>query len=260
MSKGYFSDAGLFNRSLAKRQYPWGTDINAQLRDALTGEWDAPPTRKAQLAVLVIWTIICFLQLALLIKQIRHVARAYRVPFILLATTTFFLGVGYIAYTFATRLRGTLILPPDPEWDFIFTYNFLYYTHVSSLPAVCLYLLHLRGDSLRTSQGTMFNPLMSRRWKKILDWVWIGLLYFLYVLYFSLDTRSTDGYNHQQIDLDTSLQLWRQSVDLEHVVVAFRIVAYLIVIISSAIMFMQVKKQGIVDPAIKRLFMGASPL
>jgi hypothetical protein len=104
------------------------------------------------MASLSICFIVCIAQLALLFKWPRNVPTwASRGPFILLAILQISLEVGLI--TFAVHVRIVAAFPVTDDMstnDIFFASNFLYQINLVFLPAVPLYLLHLRGSVLST--------------------------------------------------------------------------------------------------------------
>jgi hypothetical protein len=192
---------------------------------------------------------MCFLQLVLLLKQIRNVARgASRRPFIILAILILALGIAYIADALGIRVSTPPILSIDTSNAIAFVYDFFYFINTAFLPIVPLSLIHVRGSALRSSQGTILDPIMSRKWKRIFDWALIGLVYILLVTYFATVVYRISAFNHGEIDLETDDKLATHSMYLNDAIVAFKLAAYLDVIISSIIMFVQTKKQNLTDP------------
>jgi hypothetical protein len=194
---------------------------------------------------------MCFLQLVLLLKQIRNVTRgACRRPFIILTVLILALGIGYIAGAFAIRLSTEILLvvSVDTVNSISFVDDFFYFINSAFLPIVPLSLIHVRGSALRSSQGTTFDPLMSRKWKKIFDWALVGLNYILSIVYFSLLVYRISAFNHDEIDEETDDKLATHSTRLYDAILAFKLASCLDVIISSIIMFVQTKKQSLTDP------------
>jgi hypothetical protein len=194
---------------------------------------------------------MCILQLSFLFNRLHGVAKgAPRYPFILLAITIFTLGVGYIFLAIYTRwysdvlMRSTLRILDALEA----VYLFFYYTSTTFLPAVCLQLMHVRGSILRASQGTTFNPLMSRKWKKLFDWALIVLLYILSIASFSLYARANVAYRNGEIDVLTYSDRINERIKVNDAAIVFKLLAYLDVIVSSIIMFVQARKHNTGDP------------
>ncbi|PVF98004.1 hypothetical protein CPB86DRAFT_826123 [Serendipita vermifera] len=208
----------------------------------------------------VAWAITCFVYLILTPPQLRKVTKGNpRRPFILLTIITGLLGIGYVALSFEIWLSRKHQSNTDMTNTLSFIFEFAYYTNIALLPAVWLYYLHLRANALRTSQGGKFNSLMTQRWKKMSDWGLIGLLYFLHMLYFDLNFRRINGYNHGKLDEEAAEKLRLRAVHVYNVILALKVTTYLDVMISNVMMVVQAENQNIFDPVIRHLLSKGFP-
>jgi hypothetical protein len=200
------------------------------------------------MAFMIIWFIVCIAQLALLFKWLRNVPTwGSRGPFIFLTILQISLAVGFITSAIHFRIVAAFPVTDDMSTnDVFFASNFFYEINLSFLPAIPLYLLHLRGSVLSTEQGKTFNPLMSQLWKRILDWVLVGVTYILLLSEFCLLVHDTTILFN---DLDYVAWSSRQQTRLTfyHIVEAVTLLAYLNVIISSTVMASQLKNHKLID-------------
>ncbi|CCA73378.1 hypothetical protein PIIN_07332 [Serendipita indica DSM 11827] len=60
--------------------------------------------------------------------------------------------------------------------------NFLWNIAFAFEPAVCLWLIHLRGKLTTTTEGKSVNPWVSQLWKRIVDWLLVALTFIISIV------------------------------------------------------------------------------
>jgi hypothetical protein len=198
------------------------------------------------MAFYIIWFILTLTQLFMIVKRFRFVeSAAAKGPYILLTVWLLFSAVFYIAAAIYTRMQDTLEVMSAMNFT-AFT-NFLYYFMLAFMPAIPLYILHIRGGIHQAAQGNAFKPVMSQPWKRIVDWVLTGFLYIFCIVNFAIATSSNISYYNDTISSDTYYQLYKARQGLSHTVYSFLELQYLNVIVSAIVMFNQLRGRKIKD-------------
>ncbi|PVF97999.1 hypothetical protein CPB86DRAFT_399155 [Serendipita vermifera] len=134
--------------------------------------------------------------------------------------------------------------------------EFFNFSYTAFLPGVVLYLLHVRSDIAgQQQQRSMF---MSQKRKKMFDWMLIALIYTLLIAFFAWEVASLKAYVYA-IGMEM-LWTWHDSrpqrAILLHIVYVLQVIAYLDVVVSSILMYTQLKRRSTPDPVVTGITLG----
>ncbi|PVF97996.1 hypothetical protein CPB86DRAFT_826115 [Serendipita vermifera] len=212
--------------------------------------WDAPGEVKAAMAFYIVFGVAHLVLFCLVVKRLNQLPTwLARGPYIFLCIISFFLFVGYILAGIYTRILEHLNRKVAADTQAFI--NFLFEVDVAFRPAVVLYVIHVRGAILERSLGKgTFRPAMSQLWKRIFDWIFAIISYIVWMIFV--------GYNHYIIvhPPQSTVQFNKYNDTRRHIIEAassVSIVFYVIVIVSSIIMAVQIKSRKLTDSVIKRL-------
>jgi hypothetical protein len=199
------------------------------------------------MAFQIIWFIFSFLQVYLLLTRLKGIATwVSRGPYILSLVITFLLALAYLLWAIYTRNAANF--DTSTQNSFSAAINFLIDVDLTFRPAIVLYLMHVRGDIIRASQGKTFTPLMAQMWKKILDWALIALIFILLMAGLGVSTSADVAYDSGHLTISQYLSKLNTAANLSHSVEAFHVLVYLNIIISGIFMYIQVKGRNLNDP------------
>lgn len=153
----------------------------------------------------------------------------------------------------ATDLDTTTILQLNSTTAFFGAVNGVF------LPAVVLYLLHLRGNVLRGMKGNTVAPIASRFWKRILDWSWVILTFIFYMAQLGYRESWTNKMLGSIITQDIFQQYLNITYGLAHTVTALYFLLCLNVFVSLVVHFVQSKNAQAGNPVTTRLLILAAP-
>lgn len=203
----------------------------------------------------IIFGVLHLVLLCLIAKRLNQLPTwLARGPYIFLCIISFFLFGGYILAGTYTRILDNL--PRKVAADLQAFINFLFEVDVAFRPAAVLYLIHVRGTILERSLGKgAFRPAMSQLWKKIFDWTYAVITYIVWMVFV--------GYNHYILvhPASSSAQFNKYSDTRRRIVDAATSVTlafYVIVIVSSIIMFVQIKSRKLTDSVCTTLSLNLS--
>jgi hypothetical protein len=137
--------------------------------------WNAPANLKVSLAFEIIWFIVSLVQLIYIFINLGKIpSMSARGPYIVLALLTMFTMAYYLLFAIWTRLSTEI----DPITSDQMQIGLVFLTAVDNAlrPAVILYLIHQRGDLLRSKDNATV-PLVIQTWKRALDWVLVALAF-----------------------------------------------------------------------------------
>ncbi|KIM29001.1 hypothetical protein M408DRAFT_329040 [Serendipita vermifera MAFF 305830] len=220
--------------------------------------WVAPPLTIAALT----WQILLGMAatflffLIITITLLRVSPWSARGPYLLLAFVTLALIASCVLSAVSMR---SLVIDNITKLRLSSASSFLGAVQDAFLPAVILYLLHLRGNVLRGVKGNTVTPIASQLWKRILDWSWVTLTFIFYLV---LLGYRANWYNNLLSSMLTE-DLFRQYVNisrgLAYTIDALRFLLFLNVIVSMIVHFVQSKNAQARDPVTTRLLIMAAP-
>lgn len=119
-------------------------------------------------------------------------------------------------------------------------------------PAAVLLLLQQRGSILGASKGNAVSPFSSLLWKRIVDWVLIGLTFIIYIAsmgnYAAYATAMDTGYSTRSFSAYMAA-----SKGISYAGTALGLLLFLNVIITSIVLFVQAKRAQWTDPVTRRI-------
>ncbi|PVF98001.1 hypothetical protein CPB86DRAFT_815157 [Serendipita vermifera] len=237
------------NGPLAKGRGSSGSSENGSIDDG----WEADPLTKAIVVAYFIWFFVTLIQIGFIFKRIRNVqTRASKGPFIFMTVVMLNAAINFILMGIFYRVQDLVI---STTLDGIFyAAEFFSFFYTAFLPGVVLYLLHVRSDI--TGQQQQAPMFMSQKRKRAFDWALIGLIYLLFLVFFGWQIADYSAYRNAV----TTGRIWYDSTlqraNLSHAILAFQFIAYLDVVVSSIVMYKQLKRCNTPDPVVTRIMWG----
>lgn len=147
--------------------------------------WHVPGAVKAVMAFQIIWSVIIFGLFVVILRRLCFVppGRYTRAPYILLSIVA---GTLSLSYLLSAILRRTSRAESNVSLTLLHNLglivNFLWNIAFAFEPAVCLWLIHLRGKLTTTTEGKSVNPWVSQLWKRIVDWLLVALTFIISIV------------------------------------------------------------------------------
>lgn len=208
--------------------------------------WDAPGLTKAAFAFQIIWFIFTLVELIFILARLSGLPSwASRGPFILLAFVTLFAVTFYLMFAIITRIEITDFTIGSQVSTAL---AFLDAVQAAFLPAVILYLIHLRGGVLRVVKGNTASPLASKIWKRILDWILVILTFVFLLARMGIIATLYAGVDNMTLTVHQTLQLVDTSISLGHTWIAFAMLLYGDIVVSLIVHFIQSRRAQASDP------------
>ncbi|KIM34024.1 hypothetical protein M408DRAFT_18986 [Serendipita vermifera MAFF 305830] len=140
--------------------------------------WNAPPLVKASFAFEIIWFLASLFQ-ALIGTALYSLPAETRRPYFILLSATLATILYYLMAAIGTGLQGrvhTVIT------DRITVVTSIFYILAAVLqPAAALSLARQLGHKLQTTRSRVNGPIISRPWKRTLDWTLVGVALIMYI-------------------------------------------------------------------------------
>lgn len=211
--------------------------------------WDAPGLTKAGFALQIIWRAVAVILLVLTIGALpRVLPLPSRRPYLCLTFVVVSLITSFVLG--AVALRAPIIDNIIMQQINSATTFFDAVVDVF-LPAVVLYLIHLRGKVLQEVKGNTITPVALQPWKHILELYLIASTFILYMV--QLGYRAdwiTSKFVHPPTD-DLFQQYLDVSHSLSHTITALHFLLCLDVLVSLVVHFVQSNDAGARDPVSK---------
>ncbi|CAG7847276.1 SubName: Full=Uncharacterized protein {ECO:0000313/EMBL:CCA69423.1} [Serendipita indica DSM 11827] len=142
------------------------------------------------MAFQIIFFILILGEFITIVRQLRFVppgryTRALRIsPLAVVAGTlalAYLLAAVYtrISTNRVTTLSGISSVPYTDLHGLSSSDSFVFAVDPAFRLAVCLWLVHLRGNVARMAQGKIHKPWVSQFWKRIIDWSLVAILFLL---------------------------------------------------------------------------------
>ncbi|CAG7850493.1 SubName: Full=Uncharacterized protein {ECO:0000313/EMBL:CCA76852.1} [Serendipita indica DSM 11827] len=226
------------------------------------GSWDAPAAVKAMMVFEIIWSVILFGLFVTIVRCLRLVPPGCytRAPYILLSIVA---GAASISYL----LSGILLRIPRSGSGLSFRVAYGLNTFAASLsyidfafePAVCLWLIHLRGRLTNTTEGKTFDPWVSQSWKRFVDWSLVAVTFILSISMTAIMTNAWIKYAVKHLDFDQFSHYLLVNRGLNFAVVAFGSLMSIDVIISLVALKVTQRRVYFIDPLTTRLVVAVLP-
>ncbi|CCA69423.1 hypothetical protein PIIN_03323 [Serendipita indica DSM 11827] len=229
---------------------------------SIDDNWDVPGAVKATMAFQIIFFIFILSEFITIIRRMRFVppGRYTRAPYILLAVVAGPLAFAYLLWAIYTRIStGGSSVPYTALHGLSSFTSFLLTIDIAFRPAVCLWLVHLRSNLARTTQGKATKPWISQFWKRIVDW---SLVTILFLIGISLIAVTANGWALSDAgQLSTAGMRAYLSVrrGLGFTIVAFSLLLSIDITISFITLKVSQKGMNFIDPVSTRLLVAVLP-
>lgn len=226
---------------------------------SIDDNWDAPGVMKAAMAFEIIWAVFSLVQFIYILKNLSKIPTASaRGPYILLAVTTFFTFLYYAMWGVLTRVTwGILDSISGNKLSLAITGIFT--VVIAFQPASVLWLLHQRGSVLRTSRENTVSPFSSLLWKRIVDWVLVGITFVIYIAAMAVSVALAVALENNAPGR-VYTQYLEASRGLSHTITGLILLICIDIVVTSLVVFFQVKRAQWNDPIIRRLCQVIVPL
>lgn len=219
--------------------------------------WDAPPLTKAGFALQITLGIAALVLLILITIALPRVSPwSARGPYLLLVLVTVTLVTSYGLGALSMRAP---VIETSTQLRLSSASSFLGAVQDVFLPAVILYLLHLRGNVLRGVKGDTVRPIASQLWKRILDWSWVILTFIFCMVLLGYQANWYNNLPGSMLTEDLFQRYINVSHGLVYTITALHFLLCLNVFVSLIIHFVQSKKAQARDPVTTRLLILAAP-
>lgn len=201
----------------------------------------------------IIWSIAALVQLIYVFKNLSKVPSGSRGPYILLAVVAFATFLYYLIWAIWTRIayaddRDLSSSIPN-KISVCITACF---TIVAPfLSAVVLWILQSRGAVLRASKNSTISPLSSLLWKRIVDWVLVGITFILYIASMGNFAAFVTAVETSYVSSAAYQRYSKTSQGLSHTILAFLLLLCIDIVATSITLFVQAKRAQWTDPVRK---------
>lgn len=229
---------------------------------AIDDGWDAPGEVKASLAFQIIWCIVTLFLFVAILLRLRFVpsGRYTRAPYILLSIIAGTLSIAYLFSAILTRIPGSstnvsfsalhgLDATSSILWDIDYAFG----------PAVCLWLVHLRGRLTSKNQGKAAKPWVSHFWKRIIDWSLVAITFTIAVSMTAILTNAWIMYRERRLQTMQLIDYLLLGRKLNFAAAAFNMFLAVNVVVSFISLKVSQKKANFVDPITTRLLVAVMP-
>jgi hypothetical protein len=226
---------------------------------SINDNWDAPGVVKAQMAFNLIFFIVGLVQLAYVLKNLPKIPSiAARAPYILLAVVILFTVALHLTSAIYIRIVEDLLR--ETAYQISLTMQFFYAVDTAFRPAVILYLIHNRAGLLLATLANKTHPLTSQIWKRILDWVLVGITFVFYIAYMGVNGT----YYASLVNGTATNSQYRQYLNanrgLGHTLTAMVVLFAIDIIFSLITLFIHGKRAQAADLVVKRLLLVVAPV
>ncbi|KIM34021.1 hypothetical protein M408DRAFT_325559 [Serendipita vermifera MAFF 305830] len=212
--------------------------------------WSAPPLVKASFAFEIIWFIISLFQLLGLFNYTQLPAGTRR-PYVILIYATLATVVYYLMVAIGTNLQGRVHYVITDRMNI--ATSFFYIVAVVLQPVASLSLARQLGFALQSARSLANGPIVSRPWKRTLDWTLVGVTFIIYIAALGNNASYVAAARRETPTTSQSQAYSRTSLALGHTITALVVVLSLNVIISLISLFRAAKRVQWSDQTFARL-------
>ncbi|CCA76121.1 hypothetical protein PIIN_10121 [Serendipita indica DSM 11827] len=126
-------------------------------------------------------------------------------------------------------------------------------------PAVCLWLIHLRGRVTTTIEGKSAKPWISHYWKRIVDWSLVATIFILSISKTAIITNAWMGFETHRIDYSQFTHYLLVDRRLNLAVIAFSLLLSIDSAISLIALKVTQRRAYFIDAITTRLVVAVLP-
>ncbi|CAG7849709.1 SubName: Full=Uncharacterized protein {ECO:0000313/EMBL:CCA71556.1} [Serendipita indica DSM 11827] len=176
------------------------------------------------MAINIVLALIVLSLLVSICRRLDHVTHS-TAPYVLLAIVTSTVIAGYATSAAIVRFY-------KPALALYAVNGFLWDFDIAFEPAVCLWLIHCRGELVTTSQFVNATPWVSQRWKRIVDWSLAALTFIIAITMTSVLLRAKVMRNEPRFNVNLYLYYLDVGRNLKFAVVGLGVLLLINVVIS----------------------------
>ncbi|CAG7847275.1 SubName: Full=Uncharacterized protein {ECO:0000313/EMBL:CCA69422.1} [Serendipita indica DSM 11827] len=229
---------------------------------SIDDNWNVPGTVKATMAFQIIFFILILTEFIAIVRRLRFVpsGRYTRAPYILLAIVTSILSLAYLLWAIYTRISTGGSSVPDTALHGLGAFlNSLLTIDNAFRPAVCLWLVHLRSNLARTTQGKTTKPWISQFWKRIVDWSLVTILFLIGISLMAVIANEWALIDSHQLNSDGYRAYFSVRRGLYFTSVAFGVLLAIDIMVSFITLKVSQKRMNFIDPISTRLLVAVFP-
>ncbi|CCA73928.1 hypothetical protein PIIN_07881 [Serendipita indica DSM 11827] len=229
---------------------------------SIDDNWDAPVTIKVAMAFEIIYFIILLGAFITIWRRLHLVppGRYTRAPYVLLT-----IALAYLLSAIYTRINdgggsiSTYYDGPDRGLHGLNAFNwFVVNIDTAFRPAVCLWLVHLRGNLARKVQNAP-QPWVSQFWKRILDWSLVAITYLLETWSMGVTAHAYAQDDSGQMNSDRFWAYIDMNRGLRFTILTFILLLAIDIIVSFIALKVVQKRMNFIDPITTRLLVAVLP-
>lgn len=226
---------------------------------SIDDNWGAPGVVKADMAFRIIWFIVSLCLFGAMLRRLRLVpsGRYTRAPYILLSIVTGTTSIGYLLS--AILLRGASGMSSSLMHNLDAVTSVLWNINSAFQPAVCLWLVHLRGRLTGATQAKSAKPWVSHFWKRIVDWSLVAITFILGISTMAIVANGWTLYDGRQISDGQLFEIIAVSRQLNYAVFTFGLLLSVDIMVSLIALRMSQKRVSFTDPLTTRLLVAVLP-
>ncbi|CCA76120.1 hypothetical protein PIIN_10120 [Serendipita indica DSM 11827] len=224
--------------------------------------WYAPPEIQAGTVFEFIWSVVLFGLFVTILRRLHLVppGRYARAPYILLSIVA---GASSISHL----VSGVLFVATRVEHGLQFNVMHglsafgicLAHIDLAFGPAVCLWLIHLRGSLAPTVEAKPLHLWVSQSWKRILDWLLVAVTFILAISMTVIINIVWMEYGAGHLRGDQVTHFLIVNRNLNFAVVAFGLLLSIDIAVSLISLKVTQRRVHFIDPLTTRLVVAVLP-